>query len=518
MSGVGELSDVSAHVFELADKDGYLATNSLLLDALLIARAYGELDRKDEVPQSIDELRVGGQGIKEWVAGAASFIDEATRRGAVVVTYSPQLRPIAADLESKLSEAALVHCQLADFRSFAHGRHLWLAERAQDIAVLALTEPSLDDLWRQMKALFPSNVPTLAMPLSGATPRDQIAGLVCQMHLVNAIAERLGKDAANPDVPQFGRDLYYLDLPQVIPRPDDTRSLPERSKYEVLGARWPSPQDRGGMTRARESFAVALRSQAFRAIVFDYDGTLCHSQRNNAPPPATILAHIKALVDANVIVGIASGRGGSVQECLSQHLAPELLERIQLGLYNGGWISDARVAPEDQRETSEFLSHVTRLVRRLQSLGVPIDEIRTTHPFQVSVRFREGLPTDQMWFVIADSLRQDGLDISTMHRSKHSVDILAPGTSKARLIAHIIQRFRIDPFEILTMGDQGAWPGNDSALLEHRFSLSVDMPSRRIDRGWKLAPAHKRDVDATLWYLERLKLGSDGRFELSLPN
>src|SRR5258707_7663545 len=40
MTSVAELSDVSAHVFELADKDGYLATNSLLLDAVLIARAY----------------------------------------------------------------------------------------------------------------------------------------------------------------------------------------------------------------------------------------------------------------------------------------------------------------------------------------------------------------------------------------------------------------------------------------------------------------------------------------------
>jgi hypothetical protein len=72
--------------------------------------------------------------------------------------------------------------------------------------------------------------------------------------------------------------------------------------------------------------------------------------------------------------------------------------------------------------------------------------------------------------------------------------------------------------EILTVGDQGAWPGNDAALLEHRFSLSVDMPSRRLDRGWKLAPAEKRDVDATLWYLERMKVEEGGEFGLDLPN
>ncbi|MEK9939853.1 MAG: hypothetical protein VW548_02645, partial [Methylotenera sp.] len=65
---------------------------------------------------------------------------------------------------------------------------------------------------------------------------------------------------------------------------------------------------------------------------------------------------------------------------------------------------------------------------------------------------------------------------------------------------------KIEPYKILTMGDQGAWPGNDASLLEHRYSLSVDTPSRRMDRGWKFAPDHKRYVDATLWYLEHIRI------------
>ena len=88
--------------------------------------------------------------------------------------------------------------------------------------------------------------------------------------------------------------------------------------------------------------------------------------------------------------------------------------------------------------------------------------------------------------------------------------------NKSRLVAYVIQEFKIDPYQILTMGDQGAWPGNDSSLLEHRYSLSVDAPSRRLDRGWKLAPAHKRDVDATLWYLDRVQRVGQGQFRISL--
>ena len=223
------------------------------------------------------------------------------------------------------------------------------------------------------------------------------------------------------------------------------------------------------------------------------------------------------LVRSGVKVGIVSGRGNSLQTCLRNAFPPDVLEQIRLGLYNGGWIDSAEVAPRDSDQTSEFLSHVTRIIVRLKSLGVPILTHKTTPPYQVSVRFREGLATDTMWFVIADALRQAGLDLSTMVRSKHSVDILARGVSKSRLIADIIQNDKIDPYQILTIGDQGAWPGNDAALLEHRYSLSVDSPSRRLDRGWKLAPAEKRDVDATLWYFEHMNVDSMGQFVIKLP-
>jgi HAD superfamily hydrolase (TIGR01484 family) len=270
------------------------------------------------------------------------------------------------------------------------------------------------------------------------------------------------------------------------------------------------------MSRAREQFASALERKWFRGVVFDYDGTLMTSQRRSDPPPPEIIEHIKKLIDANVVVGIATGRGDSVQKALAETLPQHALKKVHLGLYNGGWIGTADAFLEHNDQTVEFLSHVTRIARRLKSFGVPIEDIRTTHPFQVSIRFRDGLPTDQMWFVVADALRQSGLDATALYKSKHSLDVLAPGVGKSGLVAHIIAEEALDPLQILTMGDQGAWPGNDVSLLEHRFSLSVDLPSRRLDRGWKLAPGHKRDVDATLWYLERLKLDKGGAFQVAL--
>jgi HAD superfamily hydrolase (TIGR01484 family) len=517
MEHARRLTDVSLHVFELTDKDGYLATNSLLLDAVLVARAYAELNQsQNTLPEELCEMRIAESTIEAWIQQAQPFIAEAVARQALTIIYSPLLRPIAADLESKLSEAALLHVQLADLRSYAHGRHLWLANRPQDCAVLALTEPSLGGLWESMRALFPSEVPTLTMALASAEPRELIGGLVAQMHLVSAVAALRGSDPARPVVPQFGQDLYYLNLPTVIPKPADDIDGAEKSKYEVLGARWPSRRNHGSMQRARAEFATRMQRQRFRSIVFDYDGVLASSQRTDRPPPDTVLKHIERLVRCGIVVGIASGRGGSVQEHLEASLPPDILPKVQLGLYNGGWLADASRKIVENKQTSEFLSHVTRIVFGLRQSGVPINHVSTTHPYQVSIRFREGLSMDAMWYVIGDALRQAGLDLSSMVRSKHSVDILAAGMGKSRLLAHIIQNFHVDPYDILTFGDQGAWPGNDAALLEHKYSLSVDVPSRRLDRGWKLAPTHKRDVDATLWYLDRIVDVGDARFSLTL--
>lgn len=511
-----ELSNVNTLLFETETRDGYLATNSLLLNAVLLARAYHELGARDDTfPADIGALTLASQTIDTWLATAETFAKNAFTAGAVLTTYSPPLRPIAADLESKLAECALLHCQLADLRSFAHGRHLWLARRSTDTSVLAIVEPHLQSLWDKTRALIPNGVPTHVMALGGTTPAQLLAGLVAAMRFVSLVSHLSDIDPGKPDVPQFGRDLHYLDVQHLIPEPHYANDRGEHSKREVLGAKWPSAYQYGPIARALRAYQSDLQRQTFRAVVFDYDGTLCYPG-STEPPPPRVIAHLERLLDEDVIVGIASGRGDSVRTDLRATIPQPKWTNIRLALYGGGWITSLDDTPEEQRPTSEFLSHVTRIVRQLKNLGVPIQVIRPTHPYHVSIRFRDGIRTDQMWFVIADALRQAGLDVSRVQLSAHSVDVLADGVGKSRLIAEIHEHLRVLPQEILTVGDQGAWPGNDYALLEHRYSLSVDFPSRRLDRGWKFAPRNTRGVDATLWYLERLVSLPGGRFIIDL--
>lgn len=517
MGRVTELHDVTPHVFSLAEKDGYLATNSLVFDAALVARTYGELDRQGrKIHFRVDELQFDDLSLPGWIEASTQFANEVASRRSLIIVFSPHLRPIAEDLESKFSESALLFCQLADFRSFAHGRHLWLTERSKDSALLVLTEPAVSRLWDDMHSKVPANVPHFRLSLSGAEPKDLIAGLIAGMHLVSAVANASKRNIARPTVSDFGRQLYYADLAALIPPPLEDGLRGEHSKYEVLGAHWPSPRSSGTIRRALQATEEAFNSQRFRSIVFDYDGTLCSSNNRDLEPPRPIVDQLERLARAGIIIGIASGRGGSIRDHFRSVLDPALWPFVRLGLYNGGWIGGLDEEPQTTESLSEFLIHARRLILGLQSLGVPIEEARTTPPYQLSIRFRTGVRTEDMWFVIVDTFKQAGLDTSTIVRSKHSIDVLSRDVSKSHLVASIVRENAVDPYEVVTMGDLGAWPGNDASLLQHRFSLSVDLPSRRIDRGWKLAPRYKRDVDATLWYLDRLVIGPDRRFFFDL--
>lgn len=519
VEAVKETTAVNLHCFPLLQKDGYLATNSLLYDSVLVARSYEELNnKKNTFPSSISDLGLQSTTIPDWSLSASDFGQSVTERGNLIILYSPQLRSIAIDLESRLSESALLFCQVIDIRSFAHGRHLWLARRPDQCAILAIMEPMLNSLWIDLDRKIPKSIPRLVLGLQGKSPKDLIAGLVSEMSFVSILANNIGIDPASPSVPPFGREVHYTDLTSIIPSPEIAQDWGVASKFASLGGHWPSIIPTKSIARRSTSFRLDIQRQRFRAIVFDFDGTLVPTQTMDSFVDSTICSHLIRLAKAGVIIGIATGRGESVKKLFSEAIPSELWPQFKMGLYNCGYICTVDSPIYTSKKEDQFIAHVQRIISGLTEVGVPIRQFKTTQPFQISVRFHENIPAERMWFVIADALRRDGLDPSGMVCSKHSVDIIANGIGKPKLVTEIIQRNGIDPHSLLTIGDQGSWPGNDAALLEHRFSLSVDMPSRRLDRGWKFAPYHKRDVDATQWYLERFELQEDGWFMVNLES
>ncbi len=151
-----------------AGKDGFLATNSLLGFTALLARAYAaEFEGEAYWAATIEALTPlvadGSEAVAIWERLTAPLWSRPT----ILVLHGPSARIGAIDLESKFTEAALGHVQLADYRNFAHGRHHWLAKRGAASAVLAFVTADDRMLADRTLKLIPSDIPQ-AWPAAGS--------------------------------------------------------------------------------------------------------------------------------------------------------------------------------------------------------------------------------------------------------------------------------------------------------------------------------------------------------------
>ena len=91
--------------------------------------------------------------------------------------------------------------------------------------------------------------------------------------------------------------------------------------------------------------------------------------------------------------------------------------------------------------------------------------------------------------------------------SSHSVDVLPLGVGKLAVVDNVKRRIR-EGTEVLCIGDRGAWPGNDCALLSHDPSLSVDEVSASLATCWNIAPPGLSGAEATLRYLQLIRVAN----------
>ncbi|MBS1773933.1 MAG: hypothetical protein JST82_13830 [Bacteroidetes bacterium] len=200
---------VSTFEFPLpTGKDGFLASNSLVAFFIILARAYGhefktkfisqkhELDTRKRINVFLDSIDVANVTYK--------------------VMYGGWGKPVAIDLESKLTEAALGNSLLADYRNFGHGRHHWLAKRGNQSAIVALTTPAEYDLAQKTLNVIPKQIPRLILDTKNEGPDATLDLLIQSFYLVDEIGKRLNIDPGRPGVPAFGSKLYNLSYSSLI--------------------------------------------------------------------------------------------------------------------------------------------------------------------------------------------------------------------------------------------------------------------------------------------------------------
>jgi hypothetical protein len=476
-----------AYVFEEdapSGKDGFLATNSLLATCVLIARAYGV-----GFPQTLSNDQ------------SRPPLPNLSKLSTILVLHGGWGSPVATDLESKLNESAIVSAQLSDYRNFGHGRHLWLARRASETAIIAIVTPETSKLAERTCMLLPRDIPLVQVKTTYEGPIGTIDLLLQSFHLVGALGEFQSFDPGRPTVPEFGRKLYHL-APSV---PHEDWPAPVMRKL-ARGHHFNRNQQEEVLS-AFERFVKRLCMTKFGGIVLDYDGTLCGRAERFGVLRPELATECRRLLDAGLVIGIATGRGRSVRESLQKTLPRNLWPRVIIGYYNGGEIAPLEqheappreAPPEPPLDVAQDLLERDSLLHGLVSF--------TVRRRQITIEPKRRTSTDALLahvMTLLAPLEAQGVRVLV---SSHSVDVLPLGVGKLAVVDEVKQRIR-EGTQVLCIGDRGAWPGNDFALLSHEPSLSVDEVSASLTTCWNIAPPGLSGADATLRYLQLIRIAN----------
>ena len=486
-------------------RDGFLATNSLLATLIVLVRGYrAVLGIRELNSVRISNPNLGCQSDLETSADLRGVAAADT----IIALSSGWGWPAAIDFESKCSESGLSNVMLADYRNFAHGRHNWIRRKGDTTAVVSIEDPANTELASSILRLLPEDVKRVRLTSKRNGPDATIELVAKVLQLIGALGVSAGVDPGRPPVPEFGRRMYRNGFP-MSKRPG-ARQVWISKKAEAIGL---TPNDDSEfVAEALDQFLERLNGAAIRAIVADYDGTLCSPMERFTGLSDVTARSLSELLSRGLTLAVATGRGESAHRDLRRAIPSHHWSDVLLGLYNGGMkllLSDPFPHSLKTHEPEQDAAYDV-LTKTLGVLPVRL----SWNPYQLSVIPTKPLNLENLRRSIVESLDQI-VPANLIHQSAHSVDVLRTFVTKAAIPAEVEHRTGIPDEAILRIGDLGEWGGNDYELLNNGLSLSVDRVSSRLDSCWNLGSPGSRGAVAALEYLMALQPIDEGfRFRL----
>lgn len=475
-------------------REGFLATNSVLAMATHLVRAFGEEPGSDLLA-----------GINDYVSPAVKS------RPSLLVLYPPRLKAVAIDLETRCSELGVASVQTTDLRNFAHGRHTGLARRSAETSVLVLSDADSDPLAsRVAEVVAAADAPMIRWHT------DLSAGLAClrllaaSMWVVGKIADELGVDPARPRVPGFGRRLYNLPIKRILQRKPEG---PVALKARALSAGHLDKPLTEIFQQAFDVWRLSCSKQRFGGVVVDYDGTVCATRERYELPTEKMQSAILRVLEGGLKFGFATGRGKSVHEDLRAWIPSHLWPSIYLGLYNGAVRLKLSEQLPDLHTPTDLMAEITERLDASPFSSLMSTEVRIG---QVSVRAEADTFFHDLGLarLVRDLLDEDPAIDAKVVSSGHSVDVLAPDTTKVAVLKEVEASCGRP---VLAFGDQGQSGGNDFELLASTpWSISVDRCSVDPTRCWSVGRVGRRGPAALEEVLKRLQI-RNGSARLAIP-
>ena len=476
-----------------SEKDGFLATNSLLATFTLLCKAACASKYQDS-RFKLNDLQ------PETFNLNLSVIQN------FIVMYGATGEPVAWDIESKLTEAALGSALLSDYRNFGHGRHHWFDKRGENSCIIALVTPVERELAYKTIGCLPKSVPVIYIETELDGPQASIDMLLKAFRFVNDLGEARGIDPGKPGVPGYGRLLYNLNYYKLT-----NCILPAEKALDVAVLRKLGIAGRENVplwvyySESCQRFVRQLNRGRFTTVAFDYDGTLSASDRKSRFTNGLcdeIRDALMPLLENGVQIVVATGRGKSVGESFQESIDQKYWLQIKVGYYKCACLltlgdEDELKKWKKQHFDSELKELEEELKLRLpaECVGYKFEE----RSLQLSI---EGEMTQAESQLVYDTCREIIWDKQMkgirVWRSSHSMDIVVyREVSKLRVIE--------DPEHTLCIGDYGTVEGNDYEMLTSKYSLSVDRVSKNTESCWNIAPSGMKGLDATLYYISRMK-------------
>jgi len=473
-------------------KDGYLATNTLVAMMALFGRAYA------------DEVFVAELVDDRWIEARRNELakSEAMSRivsGAdVIVLYGSAGKVAAIDLESKFSEAALGACQPVDYRQFAHGRHLQLAQQKLPV-VIAFGSEEDEPLMHASLEHFPSTVPVLRVKLPTGYAIGELAGVIYAMLIVESVSRARQIDVGQPQVSSFGRALYGTDVRDTVKR--FVHEVPPVLRHKVPGLQ--AEQVRSWV-RAADAFIARLEQARFAGIVCDFDGTCCYTPRRWEGLDHRLTGEFARILHAGLKVAFATGRGDSIQTTLCRTLNRQYWPQVFMGYFSGSSISWLDQEFREPVVDARFLQLRAWLAEHCL-VSQSLEDVKVGGG-QMSIRLSGNLSRDALTSAIAYWINLTGYCGWRVFCSGHSVDVLTEAVGKQSVVDRFAQQLGADPSEeILRIGDAGHFSGNDYELLSGGLGLSVAKTSPLKASCWNLLPEGVHGAAGTQYYLSALE-------------
>lgn len=473
-------------------RDGFLATNSLIATFSLLCKA------------ATSEFQYSSFNLPDQKLGTWNFKLDSIQN--FIVLFGSLGEPVAWDIESKLTEAALGSALLSDYRNFGHGRHHWFAKNGENSCIVVLVTPIERELAYKTIGFLPKDVPVIYIETELKTPAASVELLIKAFHFVNELGMARGIDPGRPGVPPYGRLLYnlnYYKLTNRILPNEETINVAVRRKLGVAAERdvplWEYYRD------ACKHFVQRLNRGKYTTIAFDYDGTLSpqdHTSRYTDSLCDEIKNALQRLLKCGVEIRVATGRGKSVGNSFKNSFDQKYWPQIKVGYYNGACLlplgEEKKIEEwKNMALDPELKALEDELIKRLPKncANYKFEE----RSLQLSI---EGEMTEAESRMIYETCREiiwdkqiDGIRVWC---SSHSMDIVVfREVSKLRVVE--------DPECTLCIGDYGTVEGNDYEMLTSKYSLSVDRVSMNAESCWNIVPSGMKGIDATLYYLSHMK-------------